>query len=120
MDRANVSNPSADERPDAADPVLYLAANPVEAQLLRDHLAGAGIEVEIRGAYAWGATGELPFAETYPRLHLRDPREWDRARALLRAYEQGAATQPQWRCHRCQELCPGTFEICWNCHGPRA
>lgn len=96
--------------------VLYLAANPVEAQLVSDYLAAAGIAVEIRGAFAWGAGGELPFAETYPRLYLRDPRDWRRARELLRRYEAGTEAATQWQCPHCLEYSPGSFDRCWNCH----
>ena len=34
---------------------LFLAANPVEAEIVRDYLAANGIETEIRGNFACGA-----------------------------------------------------------------
>jgi hypothetical protein len=92
---------------------VYLAADPIEAELVRDYLAAAGIEAYASGINAWGGRGELPL-DAYPRLHLRDPGDEVRARALLREYERRAHIPWHWRCP-CGECSPEYFEICWHC-----
>ena len=93
---------------------IYLAANPVEAEIVKDYLATQGIRCTIRGAFAWGAVGDLPQAEAYPRLYLE--REIDRAEAiaLIREYERGPEDASR-ACRQCGELSPGSFAICWSC-----
>jgi hypothetical protein len=93
---------------------LYLAANPVEAEIVKDFLATHGIATRVRGGYAWGAVGELPFVEAYPRLYLEDERDRERALALIREYEQ-PVEKIHWRCPQCGEHSPGHFATCWNC-----
>ncbi|MGH8456354.1 MAG: DUF2007 domain-containing protein [Stenotrophobium sp.] len=92
---------------------LYHAADPIEAEILKDYLAAHGIAVMIFGAFAWGGRGELP-ADIYPRLQLEDERDAVRARQLLHQYERRAYIHSIWRCG-CGETCPSHFEVCWNC-----
>lgn len=99
-----------------ADPI-YLAANPVDAEIVRDLLSGNGIDVELRGMYAWGGVGELPHTEAYPRVYLVRESDRERARALLREYEK-AAPQGTIRCKGCGESSPASFAVCWNCNAP--
>ncbi len=93
-------------------PALYLAADPMEAQLLSDYLADHDIAVRIDGAFLWSARGELPLE--YPRLYLLDPNDEIRARALLREYERRAHIPSIWRCG-CGQDVPHHFELCWSC-----
>jgi len=99
--------------PTAAKPV-YLAANPVEAEIVKDYLRAQGIATRVQGAYAWGAAGDLPLPEVYPRLYLADERDRARALQLLREYEAGSGGAA-WACRHCGEPSPGTFAVCWNC-----
>lgn len=93
---------------------VFVAANPVEAEIVRDYLAANGIESDVRGSYAWGAVGELPFPEAYPRLFLRREHDRARAQALIRDYERPAAGAAR-PCPGCGELSPASFAVCWNC-----
>lgn len=93
---------------------VYVAADPVEAEIVHDYLSAHGIESDIRGSYAWGAVGEVPFPEAYPRLFLRRERDRDRARALIRDYEAPIPGDGHW-CAGCGELSPPAFLVCWNC-----
>jgi hypothetical protein len=92
---------------------LYQAADPIEAEILRQYLEVHGIAVSIFGSMAWSARGELP-ADAYPRLHLQDPRDEARARELLHQYERRRHAHGLWHCD-CGESSPITFETCWNC-----
>jgi hypothetical protein len=98
-------------------PALYQAADPIEAEILRNYLEAHGIAVVVFGAIAWSGRGELP-ADSYPRLHLSDPRDEARARELLRQYEHRRHAHGEWRC-ACGESSPVTFETCWSCGGER-
>lgn len=94
--------------------VLYVAANPVEAEIVKDYLAAHGIAVSIRGVFAWGGVGDLPLAEAYPRLYLEREADRPQATALLLEYERGGARGTR-ICPRCGEISPGNFVLCWNC-----
>ena len=96
---------------------LYLAADPLEAEILREYLAAHGIAVDIFGSFAWGGRGDLP-ADAYPRLHLQDARDEARARALLHQYERRRHAGGLWSC-ACGESSPMTFETCWQCGAER-
>lgn len=95
---------------------LYLAADPIEAQILRDYLRDNGIAVRIDGEHLWSARGELPME--YPRLYLLDAADEPQARALLAEYERRANDPSIWRCV-CGETVPLHFEQCWNCQTDR-
>jgi hypothetical protein len=91
---------------------LYLAADPIEAQILRDYLGDQGIAVRIDGEHLWSARGELPME--YPRLYLLNASDEAQARRLLAEYERRAFNPSIWRC-ACGETVPLHFELCWNC-----
>ena len=96
---------------------LYLAADPVEAHLLRDHLAEHGIEVDVFDAYAIGARGELA-AIVYPRLVLRKAWQHTAARAVIDRWN-ARGEQPDWFC-ACGEPNPESFDSCWACAAVRS
>jgi hypothetical protein len=94
-------------------PQLYLAADPIEAEIVKDYLASYGIGVRIFGSSLWGGRGDLP-VDPYPRLVLEDARDERRARELLREYERRGRSPSIWRCS-CGEPSPLHFELCWSC-----
>lgn len=98
-------------------PALYLAADPIEAQILRDYLGDLGVDVRIDGEHLWSARGELPME--YPRLYLLNPADEVRARQLLAEYERRRHNPSIWRC-ACGENVPSHFELCWNCETPKS
>jgi len=97
--------------------VVYHAADPVEAEILRAYLAAHGIDAMVIGAPLWGARGELP-ADAYPRLALHDGRDRETALRLLRQYERRRHAHASWSCG-CGEQSPVTFETCWSCGAER-
>lgn len=92
--------------------VLYQAADPIEAEIVRGLLAAERIEVVVFGSELWAGRGELA-ADPYPRIVLRDPRDRARAIELLDEYRT-TPTQACWTC-RCGEAVPGNFAACWAC-----
>jgi hypothetical protein len=59
----------------------YHAANPVDAQLVVDLLASAGIDAFVQGQFLSGGVGELPAGELL-RVWVADE-EVERARACI-------------------------------------
>lgn len=93
-------------------PPIYVAADPVEAEIVRNLLATERIGCEVLGSLLWSARGELA-ADAYPRVVLHDPRDETRARELIAEYRASAAAAP-WVC-ACGEAVPGNFAVCWSC-----
>ena len=100
-------------------PLVYHAANLVEAQLVVDELAAGGMRSRVTGSYLSGAIGELPPGDVIG-VWLDEPRHLDRARAMIEEYEATRRSRrPDWRCPGCDEEVGGEFGACWNC-GTRA
>ncbi|MCK5769799.1 DUF2007 domain-containing protein [Algiphilus sp.] len=93
--------------------VVYEAADPLEATIVRDYLREAGLDAQCLDELAWGGRGELP-ANLFPRVAVRWKQEIDRARELLAEYER-RPRQPDWRCRECGETVDGSLGLCWNC-----
>lgn len=94
---------------------VYEAANPPQAEILKDFLGGHGIDAEVRDQHLWGGVGELP-ADSYPSIWVFSPADAQTARKLIRDFETGrTASQPGWQCRRCGEHLEGQFTRCWHC-----
>lgn len=93
--------------------VVYKAADPLEAAIVRDLLREAGLSAECLDEQAWGGQGELP-ANLFPRVAVRWQQEVARARELIRDYEH-SPRQADWRCRSCGEEVDGSMGLCWNC-----
>ncbi|MGQ7844094.1 putative signal transducing protein [Granulosicoccus sp. 3-233] len=100
-------------------PLIYSAANLVEAQLVVDELLAGGIRTRITGSYLSGAIGELPPSEVIG-VWLDEPRHDERARMIIEAFE-ASRQQPErdWRCSTCGESAGREFGACWKCGQPR-
>ena len=97
-------------------PPIYLAADPIDAEIVRNLLAAEHIECDVLGALLWSGRGDLA-ADAYPRVLLRDARDEARARELLAEYAARPATPAApWTC-ACGESVPGNFAACWSCGG---
>ena len=77
-------------------PLIYRAANLVEAQLI-------------------GAIGELPPSEVIG-VWLDEAQHSERARDIIDEFE-AVRQRPEkdWRCQRCQEWVGREFGACWQC-----
>lgn len=98
---------------------VYLAPDPVNAEIVKDMLEDRGIAAHVRRQHLWGAMGELP-ANVYPQVWIDDADDFERARALVRAFEKGPVESGLgWRCPGCGETIEGQFNACWHCQHPR-
>ncbi len=93
---------------------VYLASDPINAEIIKDYLQSHGIAAHVRGATLWGGRGDLP-ADCYPRVWVNIARDYDKARELLRQFESDQASGKQWQCIGCGEFLSGQFTACWNC-----
>lgn len=97
---------------------VYLAADPVNAEIVKDMLSDRGIAAHVRRAHLWGGMGELP-ANIYPGVWVA-AENYDRARELVTAFEKGPMSLgADWTCPGCGEPIEGMFEACWRCQHPR-
>ena len=66
------------------------------------------------------AMGELPFVQISSEVLVPNSHYFDALYTLHHDWpESGAASADEWTCHECGEICPGTFEVCWNCSAER-
>ncbi|WP_455198671.1 putative signal transducing protein [Kaarinaea lacus] len=97
---------------------IYSAGNIQDAYLLHGLLLDAGIESRVLNEYAQGGVGEIPFTQAYPEIWLVDELDTDRARKIIRQFEQQGNTGEDIYCTQCHEKNPETFETCWHCGKP--
>ncbi len=71
---------------------IYEAADILEAHIVAGMLNAEGIEAEVAGHYQQGGVGELA-PRDFARVTLLDERDHERARVLIRAYEQKDASE---------------------------
>lgn len=93
---------------------VYLAADPINAEIVKDYLASYGIETIVRDAILWGGLGEIP-VDTYPSVWVLEDAEAEQARALVAEFEHGGKPKPDWQCPDCGERLSGEFTHCWRC-----
>lgn len=101
---------------------VYVATDPVDAELVKGLLAAAGIEAFVQGAGAFALRGELPMtAETLPRVCILDDATLDRARALVEDHRRArfspdrSGKEAAWTCPGCGERHESQFTDCWRC-----
>lgn len=94
---------------------VYLASDPVNAEIAKDMLASHGIAAHVRSQYLWGGMGELP-ANVYPSVWVDDAHHYQAARELIEAFERGPVHRGRpWDCPNCGERLDAQFDRCWNC-----
>jgi len=96
-------------------PIVYRAANIIDAQLVLDEIKAAGIQARISGSYLSGAVGELP-PDQVVSVWVDVEQHVDRAKAVVKEFEaaqrRGGVEKP---CHQCDEMLAPQFGRCWNC-----
>ncbi len=95
---------------------VYVAADPIEAEIVRGLLQAEHIACEVFGAALWSARGEIA-ADSYPRVMLRDDRDETLAQEILQIYRRREPADADWGCP-CGERVPGNFALCWSCGQP--
>lgn len=102
---------------------VYMAENPIAAQMVVDLLQAQGIAAKVQGEHIFAVRGALPVS--YPTVWVLNEDDYDRARELVLAYDQNTtpdgedlAAEP-WTCPQCGEHIEGQFGLCWQCGAER-
>jgi len=96
---------------------LYVAANTVDAHMLKSLLEQEEIEAVVRGdGFVPLQGGGLFRMETRPSVWVFDDERLPRARVLAEEFGRGSGGDhaSSWRC-RCGEMVEGQFSECWSC-----
>lgn len=76
----------------------------------------AGIPNFIRNQYSNNSLTEMPSALFFPALCVVQDEDYDQAMQILGEIYYALPSQaPDWRCRKCSEAVPGTFDSCWHC-----
>lgn len=82
----------------------------------RSELDQLGIRCLLRNEYAVGAVGELSPIDAWPELWVLEDRDWESAVQAIEKLQNDSG-KVDWKCARCGNTSPGTFETCWHCGG---
>jgi len=94
---------------------IFVATDRVEAYLLVDRLAHAGIKAHVFNEHASSIVGEVPPDIAQPQVWLDDDADLVHAEAVLSAYRDERNRPGTLVCPKCGEESPATFELCWKC-----
>ena len=94
---------------------IFIASHRVEAYLLVDRLAHAGIKAHVFNAHASSIVGDVPPEVAQPQVWLDDDGDRARADVVLGDYREERNRAGSFICAKCGEENPATFELCWNC-----
>ena len=94
---------------------IFVALHRIEAYLLVDRLAHAGIKAHVFNEHASSIVGEVPPDVAQPQVWLDDDADRASADAVLLAYQEERNRAGSTVCAKCSEENPATFELCWKC-----
>ena len=103
---------------------VYVAKNPVDAELLKALLDGEDIQAEMIGEFLYSCRGEVPISpDSLPSVWVVDDSDYEQADEIIRQYrlaENGARSNgEEWKCAGCGEMNEGVFSECWQCGASR-
>jgi hypothetical protein len=88
--------------------------------LYKSVLDEAGIANFVRNEMANNIT-EMPSPLFFPTLCVVRDEDYDEAMRILgEIYHERSPQTADWRCAKCNEEVPGTFDSCWHCGELRA
>jgi hypothetical protein len=94
---------------------IFIAPHRVEAYLLVDRLAHAGIKAHVFNEHTSSIVGEVPPDVAQPQVWLDDDADRPRAEEILRTYQEERSRAGSRTCDKCGEENPATFDLCWKC-----
>jgi hypothetical protein len=95
---------------------IYSARDEIDAEMVKNALADAGIECGVQGGGLSAVLGAIPVTqETLPSVWVRDE-DLDRAETALREFQHPQEPEGEpWKCPKCGEMIEPQFTACWNC-----
>jgi hypothetical protein len=95
---------------------IFIASHRVEAYLLVDRLAHAGIKAHIFNEHMSSIAGDVPVDVSQPQVVARRRCGWCGRRRRAPRLPGGAQVAPGTiGCAKCGEENPATFDLCWKC-----
>ena len=96
--------------------LVYSADTLTQVALVRNVLAMAGIETEIRNEHLGSVVGELPPISVWPELWVCRERDIAAAERAVADYLTGETPAgPAWQCPSCGADNEPQFALCWQC-----
>lgn len=84
--------------------------------LYKSVLDDAGIPNFVRNETSSNSLTEMPSPLFFPALCVLNDEDYDEAMRILGEIYYGHPSQAaEWRCGKCGEEVPGTFDSCWQC-----
>ncbi len=99
--------------------IIFSSTEVSEAMLVHDTLLHQGIEASIPNKHASYTTITGVPIEVW----IRADDEFERATAVVKealTTLRDLSDRAPWRCSRCKEENPDSFEACWSCERPRS
>ena len=95
---------------------LYKASDENEAHFIKGLMEKYSIDVNLLGEGLSIAVGELPLEVKQVDI-LVNKNQFDKAKKIIVNYEKELKNQSneKWKCIKCNNINPESFEICWNC-----
>ena len=93
--------------------LVYTHENRFVVENISNCLKLAGIDAQLRNAFATGAMGELAPTDTWPELWVEDS-DFAKAQQVIDTLLSKAEGKA-WYCSQCGEENAASFEICWQC-----
>ncbi len=92
---------------------VFVHQDHTRVALYKTLLDEVGIPSFMRNEYSNNGVTEMPSPIFFPALCVVNDEDYERARRVL--FETPRSQSPDWRCPKCNEQVPGTFDSCWNC-----
>jgi hypothetical protein len=94
---------------------IFTASHRVEAYLLVDRLAHAGIKAHVFNEHMASIVGDVPVDVSAPQVWLDDDADRALAADVPSGLPGGAQSVGTIACGQMREDNPATFELCWKC-----
>lgn len=98
--------------------LLYTQQNSFLVHNARNVVENAGIETVLRNEYASGAAGDLAPLDTWVELWVVNDSDYDKAMQVIESLSS-KDNEEEWRCPKCGESNPASFDVCWKCQTER-
>ena len=93
---------------------VYTNENRLLVSNFQNMLLNAGMDITLKNEFAAGASGDLPFLNTWPEIWVMNDEDYDQALAIINKVLSENDTD-DWLCTQCGESNSSAFELCWNC-----
>jgi hypothetical protein len=87
---------------------VLTAASHTDAALIRNMLEQSGIPASLIDARGYAG-------QPYSEVWVNRDEDSDRAVEAIRRLHARTDDQESWKCEKCNEDNPGSFELCWKC-----